>query len=84
MARSVTAVLVVSTLIFVPGIVLVKEALRDTCHRMGKPECITFVGILVAMTVRDFDVGVLLESSLAVSTKQKFPGAYTHASFNVN
>lgn len=54
-----TAVLVVSSLIFVLGFDLVKEALWDTRHRVSKPEYITIASIMVAMTVWDFVVGVL-------------------------
>ena len=59
LTRSVTAVLVVSALIFVLGIDLVKEALWDTRHRVSRPEYITIASIMVAMTVWDFVVGVL-------------------------
>jgi SulP family sulfate permease len=59
LTRSVTAVLVVSALIFVLGIDLVKEALWDTRHRVSRQEYITIASIMVAMTVWDFVVGVL-------------------------
>jgi hypothetical protein len=51
--------MVVSALIFVLGIDLVKEALWDTRYRVSKPEYITIVSIMVAMTVWDFVIGVL-------------------------
>jgi SulP family sulfate permease len=54
-----TAVMVVSTLIFVLGFDLVKEALWDTRHRVSRPEYVTIASIMVAMTVWDFVVGVL-------------------------
>ncbi|KAK7036773.1 hypothetical protein VNI00_011439 [Paramarasmius palmivorus] len=53
-------VTVVGALIYVLGIDLVKEALWDTRHRVSKTEYITIVSIMVAMTVWDFVVGVLL------------------------
>ncbi|KAI0268534.1 sulfate transporter family-domain-containing protein [Russula aff. rugulosa BPL654] len=52
-------VMVVSSLIFVLGIDLVKEALWDTRHRVSRPEYVTIASIMVAMTVWDFVVGVL-------------------------
>ena len=51
--------MVVSSLIFVLGIDLVKEALWDTRHRVSRPEYVTIASIMVAMTVWDFVVGVL-------------------------
>ena len=59
--------MVVSALIFVLGIDLVKEALWDTRHRVSKPEYITIVSIMVAMTAWDFVIGVLF--GIVVSCK---------------
>jgi SulP family sulfate permease len=73
LTRSATAVMVVSSLIFVLGIDLVKEALWDTRHRVSKPEYITIASIIVAMTVWDFVVGVLF--GIVVSCE------YLHRSF---
>ncbi|KAG1764436.1 sulfate transporter family-domain-containing protein [Suillus occidentalis] len=52
-------VMVVSSLIFVLGIDLVKEALWDTRHRVSRMEYITIVSIIVTMTAWDFVIGVL-------------------------
>lgn len=52
-------VMVVSSLIFVLGIDLVKEALWDTRHRVSRMEYITIVSIMVTMTAWDFVIGVL-------------------------
>ncbi|KAG2739962.1 hypothetical protein P692DRAFT_20851426 [Suillus brevipes Sb2] len=52
-------VMVVSSLVFVLGIDLVKEALWDTRHRVSRMEYITIVSIMVTMTAWDFVIGVL-------------------------
>lgn len=73
---TLSAVVVVSALIFVLGIDLVKEALWDTRHRVNRHvkvvsqkrtiltgyrmEYITMISIIVTMTVWDFVIGVFL------------------------
>ena len=86
LARSVTAVLVVSTLIFVLGIDLVKEALWDTCHRMSKPEYITIADTYDRLGFCCWRPFGDHRSSLDVSIKTKVSWGllYTHANFNIN
>ena len=54
-----SVIMLVGALIFVLGIDLVKEAVRDTRKRVSKSEYLTIASIMICMTLWDFVIGVL-------------------------